>query len=543
MTGAPEYNDYGQPADRFAGMEEWIVHMKDCGFTALYFGPCFSSGSHGYDTADYRRVDERLGANDDLKEMVRLCHENGIRVILDGVFNHTGRDFFAFRDIRENREYSQYLGWYCNVNLGGNNEYGDGFSYETWGGYDMLPKLDLRNPAVREYHLETIRFWVNEFDIDGLRLDAADVMDIGFLQEMRRFTSALKEDFWLMGEVIHGDYSRWVNSGTLHSVTNYALHKALFSGHNDQNYFEIAHTIRRQIQMGLGGDVRLYSFVDNHDVERIMTKLRDKSHFLPVHVLLYTLPGIPSVYYGSEFGIEGRKEWGSDASLRPALSLAELSAQQSAPLEIIKALGKVHMQEPALWYGDYRELELTTTKYAFMRGDVLVTVTNSGREDFAVELEGTYTGVLSGRKISSDYGWLRFDLEGGSGEIWIPEDARKSYEPLKHRIEENTQSCGENAAEASEIPHSADAGQNQMPQSADAGQNQMPQGTNAWQNPDDLPQRADPGKNLEDMTIEELQAEVLARLSANGPLTDRMIREVQENVYRDSLLNWVRSFR
>lgn len=543
MTGAPEYNDYGQPADRFAGMEEWIGHMKDCGFTALYFGPCFSSGSHGYDTADYRRVDERLGTNDDLKEMVRLCHENGIRVILDGVFNHTGRDFFAFRDIRENRENSQYLGWYCNVNLGGNNEYGDGFSYETWGGYDMLPKLDLRNPAVREYHLETIRFWVNEFDIDGLRLDAADVMDIGFLQEMRRFTSALKEDFWLMGEVIHGDYSRWVNSGTLHSVTNYALHKALFSGHNDHNYFEIAHTIRRQIQMGLGGDVRLYSFVDNHDVERIMTKLRDKSHFLPVHVLLYTLPGIPSVYYGSEFGIEGRKEWGSDASLRPALSLAELSAQQNAPLEIIKALGKVHMQEPALWYGDYRELELTTTKYAFMRGDVLVTVTNSGREDFAVELEGTYTGVLSGRKISSDYGWLRFDLEGGSGEIWIPEDARKSYEPLKHRIEENTQSCGKTAAEASEMSHSANAGQNQMPQSADAGQNQMPQSTNAWQNPDDLPQRADPGKSLEDMTIEELQAEVLARLSANGPLTDRMIREVQENVYRDSLLNWVRSFR
>ncbi len=507
ITGAPEVNEYGQPADRLACMGEWIDHMKDCGFTALYFGPCFSSGIHGYDTADYRRVDERLGTNDDLKKLVSLCHEEGIHVILDGVFNHTGRDFFAFRDIRDNRENSRYLGWYRNVNLGGNNEYGDGFSYETWGGYDLLPKLDLGNPEVRQYHLDTIRFWIEEFDIDGIRLDAADVLDAGFMQEMRRFTAGLKDDFWLMGEVIHGEYSRWVNSGTLHSVTNYALHKALYSAHNDHNYFEIAHTVRRQMQMGLGNGVNLYSFADNHDVERIMTKLNDKSHFLPVHVLLYTLPGIPSVYYGSEFGIEGRKERGSDASLRPALSLHEMSLKGGAPLELIRALGKIHREESALWYGEYREMVLTTTKYAFMRGDVLITVANSGNESFEIELSGAYTGALSGREISSDHGRLHFDLEGGSAEIWIPADSKKDYKPLKNVIEEK--SIDNTEAKADPV----------------------------------IPQRASEGKSLEDMSIEELQAEVLARLSANGPLTDRMIREVQENVYRDSLLNWVKSFR
>ena len=311
-----------------------------------------------------------------------------------------------------------------------------------------------------------------------------------------------------MGEVIHAEYGRWVNDNTLHSVTNYALHKALYSAHNDHNYFEIAHTVRRQRDMGLGDNVHLYDFVDNHDVERIMTKLRDKRHFLPVHVLLYTLPGIPSVYYGSEFGIEGRKERGSDASLRPALSLSDLQAQNNIPLHIISALGNIYSKESALWYGEYREAELTTTKYAFMRGDILVTVANSDQdESFDLGLDGSYTGALHGREISSDQGRLKFTLEGNSAEIWIPASERKHYEPLKHSSEEMMD-------------------RNEPEESIDV-----------------MPQRAETGKSYEEMSIEELQAEILAKLSANGPLTERMKREVRENVYRDSLLNWVKSFR
>ena len=114
-----------------------------------------------------------------------------------------------------------------------------------------------------------VRYWVREFDIDGLRLDTADVLNFDFMKELRLLANEIKEDFWLMGEVIHGEYHRWVNENTLNSVTNYHLHKALYSGHNDHNYFEIAHTIRRQRDMGLGNKVHLYNFVDNHDVERI----------------------------------------------------------------------------------------------------------------------------------------------------------------------------------------------------------------------------------------------------------------------------------
>ena len=421
LLGAPEYNEHCAPVHRLRDLREWVFHMKDCGFNALYLGPCFSSGSHGYDTADYRMVDERLGDNDDLKELVHLCHEEGIRVILDGVFNHTGRGFFAFRDLEEYREDSRFRNWYCNVDFQGNNSYDDGFSYETWGGYDLLPKLNLYDPEVRNYHFDTVRFWISEFDIDGIRLDAADVLEQSFMRDLRGLTGSLKEDFWLMGEVIHGEYGRWVNENTLHSVTNYALHKALYSGHNDRNYFEIAHTIRRQREMGLGDDVHLYVFVDNHDVERIMTKLNDRRHYLPVHVLLYTLPGIPSVYYGSEFGIEGRKENGLDAPLRPQLSLESADMQDNDCLRIIRMRGDIYKREPALRYGEYRERELTTTKYAFTRGDLLVTVTNSDQEEyFDIGLEGEYEGALHGKRISPDNGRLRFTLEGNSAEVWIP---------------------------------------------------------------------------------------------------------------------------
>ena len=218
---------------------------------------------------------------------------------------------------------------------------------------------------------------------------------------------------------------------------------------------------------------------------------------------MYTLPGIPSVYYGSEFGIEGRKVRGSDASLRPALTLEGLS-KDNIYYQIIKALGAVHREESALWYGDYRELQLTTTKYAFARGDVLVTVTNGDSdESFDLSADGSYIGALSGREVDSDHGRLKFNLEGSSGEIWIPASDKKHYEPLK------------------EIPAEVHA--------------------EAFH--EELPQRAAPGKRLEDMSVEELQAEVLARLAANGPVTERMQKDVTENVYRDSLLNWVKSFR
>ena len=297
MLGAPFANTEDAVADHFPELDQWVAHMEALGCTALYIGPLFESSSHGYDTRDYRLVDRRLGTNEGFRHFTELCHKTGIKVVVDGVFNHTGREFFAFQDIQKNREQSRYCGWYKGVNFGWNSPYNDGFGYEAWQGHFELPCLNLQNPEVKQYLFDVIRFWISEFGIDGIRLDCANVMDFGFMQEMRSQTASMEPDFWLMGEVIHGEYGRWVNDGMLHSVTNYELHKSLYSGLNDHNFFEIAHNVRRLEAIG----TKLYTFLDNHDENRIASKLNKKAHLPLAWTLLFTLPGIPSIYYGGEW--------------------------------------------------------------------------------------------------------------------------------------------------------------------------------------------------------------------------------------------------
>lgn len=591
LAGAPKQNDYGEPVHRLNTLLPWVDHIKEIGGSALYIGPLFESVGHGYETTDYKKLDSRLGTNEDLTAFVAYCHEQGIKVIFDGVFNHTGRDFFAFKDIQANRENSQYKDWYCNVNFWGNNEYNDGFSYDNWGGYNLLVKLNQKNPAVVDYICDVIRFWVSEFDVDGIRLDAADVLDFDFMKALRRTANEVKPDFWLMGEVIHGDYSRWVNGETLHSVTNYTLHKALYSGHNDHNYFEIAHTVRRLQNMGT---LRLYNFVDNHDVERIYTKLTNKAHFAPVHVLLYTLPGVPSIYYGSEFGIEGRKEYGSDDSLRPALNIEDYkdSVKTNPCTALIAALGKVRQAVPALSYGSYDELMLTNRQFAYARdldGTRVIVSVNNDDAPAGMHLAAgnctAYIGALSGEKVSVQDGHINITQPTNSGEIWVPEGTDLNIKPVKMetKAENKTKNKTESEAKtntedkaASETATDAKGNKEAEPkieskeskdivtatESADAKKNT----TNTEKNisaanevkdsaKDASAQAAantpvDPetitvdwSKSPESMTVPELQAAILAKLAGNGPVDAQMKKTVTDNIWHDSLVNWLKSFR
>ena len=542
LTGAPKENSYGEPVHRLNTLIPWIEHIRNIGCTALYIGPLCESVGHGYETTDYKKLDSRLGTNEDLKAFVTECHAQGIRVIFDGVFNHTGRDFFAFKDIQKNREQSPYRDWYCNVNFYGNNEYNDGFSYDNWGGYNLLVKLNQRNPAVKDYICDVIRFWVSEFDIDGIRLDAADVLDFDFMKALRQTANEVKPEFWLMGEVIHGDYTRWVNEGTLHSVTNYQLHKALYSGHNDHNYFEIAHTVRRLYEMGGNrpDGLKLYNFVDNHDVERIYTKLQNKAQFFPVHVLLYTLPGIPSIYYGSEFGIEGKKERYSDDSLRPALHLADYknAVTENPCTRLITALGRIRQQTKALSLGDYKELLLTNRQYAFSRDlngtSVVVTVNNDENPvqiHVAAGNGGAYVGALSGMKVPVEQGQINVTLQPNSGEIWIPEES-KAEEPEHTPIEPVEFKAVEVAVPVTE-PENVQAKELRLESPGQAAKVTAPE------HKIEVPTN----KSYEEMTIEELQQAILDKMAQNGPITDQMRRDVMENVYHNSLINWVKSFR
>lgn len=559
LTGAPKQNSYEEPVHRLNTLIPWISHIKEIGCNALYIGPLFESVGHGYETTDYKKLDSRLGDNEDLTNFVAECHRQGIRVILDGVFNHTGRDFFAFQDIKKNRENSPYKDWYCNVNFWGNNEYNDGFSYQNWGGYDLLIKLNQHNPAVRDYICDVIRFWVKEFDIDGIRLDAADVMEFDYMRALRQVAEEVKPEFWLMGEVIHGDYTRWVNENTLHSVTNYHLHKALYSGHNDHNFFEIAHTVKRLY--GMGGNrpdgLKLYNFVDNHDVERIYTKLTNKAHFVPVHILLYTLPGVPSIYYGSEFGIEGKKERYSDDSLRPALQLSDFSdAQKTNPCtRLVAALGKIRQAQKALSYGDYQELILMNRQYAFSRsfcGETVVITVNNDDSDYVMTVPAgscpAYVGALSGQKVDVVDDRIAVNVKANGGEIWVPvsdQEALKAGEmeameekPAEEKQAEPAAPQAEAAVTEEEtvFKEKEEANVTIEPEKRaakilEAEEEEKSEG------PDEETQAFERGR------IAGLQEAILAIMEKNGPVTDQMRRDVMENVYHDSLINWVKSFR
>lgn len=419
------HENTGVPEEHFDKLNEWAVHAGNIGCTAIYIGPLFESVGHGYETTDYKMVDRRLGTNDDFKKFVENCHNNGIKVVVDGVFNHTGRGFFAFKDLKENRENSRYKDWYCNVNFGGNNEYNDGFSYENWGGYNLLAKLNVWNPEVKNYLFDVVRFWISEFDIDGIRLDAADVLDMGFMSELRQVTMQAKEDFWLMGEVIHGDYSRWANSDRLNSVTNYELHKGLYSGHNDHNYFEIAHTINRLNQLAQG--IKLYTFTDNHDVARIHSKLNNKEHIYDVTMLLYTVPGIPSIYYGSEFAIDGNKENGSDWNLRPCLELDDFD-EDTELLNLIRRLGILKKEYRELTEGTYEQLMLTNRQFAFARkcqDSAVITALNNDEQPAFFELPLMYSnasvqilaGPEEGAQVKVQDGKIKIQLPADRGVI------------------------------------------------------------------------------------------------------------------------------
>lgn len=363
FCGAPFEND-GSLEHRILKVNDWIPHIQKLGANAIYFSPLFESDTHGYNTRDYQKVDVRLGTNEDFAEVCRNLHEAGIRVVLDGVFNHVGRGFWAFRDVLANREGSRYVNWF-HLNFGGNSNYNDGLWYEGWeGNYDLV-KLNLRNEEVIQHIFESIRQWVEEFDIDGLRLDVAYCLDHDFVRRLRSFCEGLKPDFYLLGELLHGDYNQMVNDSMLHSATNYECYKGLFSSFNSMNMFEINHSLMRQFgpeNWTLYKGKHLLSFVDNHDVTRIASNLTNEKHLPLIYALCFGMPGIPCVYYGSEWGAKAHKSEG-DPALRASFDAPEWNELTA----FIARLAEAKKNSVALNYGDFRSVVLTNGQCIFER--------------------------------------------------------------------------------------------------------------------------------------------------------------------------------
>ncbi|MEE0613142.1 MAG: alpha-amylase family glycosyl hydrolase, partial [Collinsella stercoris] len=304
---------------RVRSLIEWAPYLEELGVGAILLNPVFSSDTHGYNTRDLREIDCRLGTNEDFANVVDALHARGVRVIVDAVFNHVGRNFWAFRDVRERKWDSPYKDWF-HINFDGDTHFGDGFWYEGWEGNQDLVKLNLRNPEVVGYLLDTVRMWKRDLGVDGLRLDVAYCLDRDFVRTLRglanelgaepRFDGAPGDGFPLIGEVLFGDYNLIVNDEMLDSCTNYECYKGLYSSFNSMNMFEIAHSLHRQF----GGEPwciyrgkHLVNFADNHDVSRLASILTEKRHLAPAYGVLFGMPGIPCLYYGSEWGQLGEK--------------------------------------------------------------------------------------------------------------------------------------------------------------------------------------------------------------------------------------------
>ncbi len=429
FCGAPKTND-GKLEYRLDKIYDFIEHFKELSVNAIVFNPVFESSKHGYDTIDYYKIDCRLGDNNSFKKICDTLHKNGIKVLLDGVFNHVGRDFFAFKDIQQNGMSSIYCNWFHNIRFDRQSPKGDNFSYEGWAGHYDLVKLNLQNEIVVNHLLDAVKMWINEFDIDGLRLDAADCVDIEFFKKLRNTCKQLKPDFWLYGEITNGDYNRWANDNTLDSVTNYEVYKALYSCHNDRNYFEFAHSIDRQHgPYGIYKNLYLYNFVDNHDVNRIASSLRDSKLLKNVHTLLFTMPGAPSIYYGSEFGIKGTRTQHCDYDLRPCIDIDNIENPDHELLEHIRKLSKIKHTLDALKYGNYKNEAIGLEHLCYsMKSEnqtvyVLLNQSNETRNiTIPTEVSGILTDVLNDNKQYGCDRLLNIDIDAKSSMILVAND-------------------------------------------------------------------------------------------------------------------------
>lgn len=389
FCGAPRRNDFSSPAaNGFAELAGHLDHIREMGFDTLLLGPVFESSSHGYDTVDWYHIDRRLGSNDSFALFSEEVHRRGMRLVLDGVFNHVGRDFPQFRDLFYRGAESPFAGWFKGVDFSRSSPLGDPFNYGGWEGTHELVSLDLRNPAVKEHIFGAVRGMRDRYGIDGLRLDVAYSLDPGFIRELSALCRSMDPEFLLLGEVIHGDYRQWVQPDALDSVTNYECYKGIYSSHNDGNYFEIAWSLNRLFgPEGICRGMPLCGFVDNHDVSRIASILKDERHVATAYALLFTMPGVPAVYYGSEWGERAEKRNGSDWNLRPPTG--EMVRRDHGTAELIRGLIRLRGRFPALRRGDYAQIHVDHHQLAFTRnheGETVLVILNSAGAPASVPL-------------------------------------------------------------------------------------------------------------------------------------------------------------
>ena len=294
------------------GIIEHLDYIKDLGIDVVYLTPIFKSNScHKYDTIDYYQVDPSFGTTEDLKELVQKSHERGMKVVLDAVYNHSGREFFAFQDILEKGEKSKYLDWYFIDELPPRGEWGEIPNFKCFGYYGGMPKLNLKNPEVEKYITDVACYWIKECDIDGWRLDVGDEISHFFWKNFRKAIKAVKKDMLIIGEIWHyaGDF---LEGDEWDTVMNYPFYLNLIDLLADEK-INVSQFVQN---LGyLKGRLNkkcyplMWNLIDSHDTARFLHLCHDnkkKQHLAAAFQLL--LPGMPMVYYGDEYAMPGAND-------------------------------------------------------------------------------------------------------------------------------------------------------------------------------------------------------------------------------------------
>lgn len=335
FTGAEDVLDDPQrkPAHRLPRLLGWLDHLVELGCNGLLLNPLFTSMSHGYDTLDYFRIDPRLGDLDDFDALVAACRERGIRVVLDGVFNHVGRDYLGLAEVREQGAEAPAAQLF-RLESGG-----DQTTVDVFEGEQQLVVLNHQAEAVKQLVRDVMTYWL-ERGIDGWRLDAAYAVPPEFWTAVIPSVRERFPESWFLGEMIHGDYVEYAQTAGLDSITQYELWKAVWSSIQNVNFFELEHALGRHAEFCQG--FVPFTFLDNHDTTRVTSQISDQRHWGHAIVLLMFLPGIPCLYYGDELGLPGVKEerLGGDDAIRPEMpdSADLVTGTDAAVLELYRRL-------------------------------------------------------------------------------------------------------------------------------------------------------------------------------------------------------------
>lgn len=346
------------------GITEKIPYLKELGVTLLYFTPIFTSSSnHKYNTRDYMEIDPKFGSLEETKKLVRRCHEEGIRVVFDAVFNHTGEDFFAFQDVLEKGETSDYADWYHIDSYPVSRAKANYYTFANDVSY--MPKVNLKNRGIREYFLEVARYWIREVDIDGYRLDVCDELSHDFLKELRKVVKEEKEDAVLIGEIMH-EAEAFLDGTELDSIMNYPFRHAMLDTFAREElslteFFQVL--LKNQVLYREDITKQMLNLLGSHDVPRFLSEAGgSKKKLMLATAFQFLYKGVPYVYYGDEIGLTG----GKDPLCRKCMIFEE-DRQDTLLLSFFKAIIRVRKENPVLTYGDFKLNRVEEKTFHFTR--------------------------------------------------------------------------------------------------------------------------------------------------------------------------------